>query len=406
MHILFITPYVPSRIRVRPFQLIKHLSGTHEVSLIALVCDGYERSLAADVTPYCATLDLVPLSPLQAYGNCVRALPTLTPLRVAYYQSPALVQRITEVVRQRRTDVIHGELIKVAPALRAVVAASAVPVLYDSVDCISLYLRQQWSTARRPWHKAFLYSELQKVRRYEREALAAFDQVVITSARDRDALMDLRGRLHKIQVIPNGVDTHYFAPLASPRTSDALVFCAKLDYYPNAHAIRWFCQEVLPHIWQVRPQTRLTIVGSNPPGSVLRLSADQRITVTGYVPDVRPYLGMAAVALAPLRVAAGMQNKVLEALAMEAPLVATSPACHVLNAVPDVHLLVADDARDYAAAVLRLLEDPAQGRRLGHTGRQFVERHFSWSAAADSLTDLYHAMVAAQGSQVRALAPA
>ena len=399
MRILFVTPYVPSRIRVRPLNLIKSLSASHEISLVSLLCDDYEREMAQDLADYCVSVDLVPLSKRQAYINCLAALPTPTPLRVAYYKSPDFVQSIKRVIRERAIDVVHGELIKVVPALRTVLAQEDIPFLYDSVDCISWYLQQQWSSSRNPLHKAFVYGELKKMRGYELQSLAAFNQVVITSAHDRDCLIALGVRPQRIRVVSNGVDTDYFAPPNAPRERDSLVFCAKLDYYPNSQAIVSFCREVLPLIWESRPQVRLTIVGNNPPRAVCDLNADKRITVRGYVPDIRPYLGMASVALAPLRVAAGMQNKVLEALAMGTPMVATPGSCRSLQVEHRVHLLMAEEARDYADAVLELLEDSQLARSLGSMGRAYVEQYHSWQVAAKTLGELYQSIVAMRGQR-------
>ncbi|HZU70010.1 MAG TPA: glycosyltransferase [Ktedonobacteraceae bacterium] len=389
MRVLFVTPYVPSRIRVRPFNLIKSLSSVHEISLVSLLCDEYEREMVQDVANYCASVDLVPLSKSQAYKNCLLALPTLTPLRVAYYQSPAFIARIKQVIHERHIEVVHGELIKVAPALRAMLAQENIPLLYDSVDCISWYLQQQYASARNPLKRAFIYSELQKMRRYERQSLAAFDQVIITSSHDRDCLIALGEEPSHVKVVPNGVDIEYFTPPVAPREKDSLVFCAKLDYYPNSQAILHFCREILPQIWAKRPQVRLTIAGNNPPQAVRDLSSDERITVTGYVPDIRPYLGSASVALAPLRVAAGMQNKVLEALAMGAPVVATPGSCRSLQVKHETHLLIADEPQSYAEAVLRLLEDPQLAQDLGNAGRYYVEQYHSWVAASNMLSNLY-----------------
>ena len=403
MRILFVTPYVPSRIRVRPYNLIKSLSALHEISLVSLLCNEYEREMVQDVAKYCASVDLVPLSKGQAYKNCLQALPALIPLRVAYYKSEAFVQRIKQVIRERNVDLVHGELIKVVPALRAVLARENVPLLFDSVDCISWYLQQQWHTARNPLQKAFVYTELKKMRRFEPQSLGTFDEVVITSAHDRECLIALGVGSQRIRVVPNGVDTDYFAPPNAPRERDSLVFCAKLDYYPNSQAIVSFCREVLPLIWESRPQVRLTIVGNNPPRAVCDLNADKRITVRGYVPDIRPYLGLASVALAPLRVAAGMQNKVLEALAMGTPMVATPGSCRPLQVEDGTHLLIAEDAQDYAGAVLKLLEAPQFALKLGGAGRQYVEQHHSWAAAAHTLSGLYHTLAALRGRREQVL---
>src|SRR5437588_46146 len=117
MRILFVTPYVPSRIRVRPFNLIKSLSAMHEISLVSLLVEDYERALVSEVEPYCVSVDLVSLPKWRAYANCLLALTTLTPLRVAYYRSPSFVRRIKEVIDRQNIDLVHGELIKVVPAL-------------------------------------------------------------------------------------------------------------------------------------------------------------------------------------------------------------------------------------------------------------------------------------------------
>ncbi|HZO75485.1 MAG TPA: glycosyltransferase [Ktedonobacteraceae bacterium] len=392
MRVLFVTPYVPSRIRVRPFHFIQSLAPSHEISLVSLVCDRYEEELAGQVAQYCASIELVRLPKWQAYANCLRALPSSLPLRVAYYQSPALIERVLWVIRKRKIEVVHGELIKVMPALHTVLARERVPVLYDSVDCISSYLEQQWRSSGNPLHKAFVYTELRKMRRYEQRSLRVLDQVVITSPYDRERLIALGEDGEHIQVVPNGVDTTYFAPLPVSQERDSLVFCAKMDYYPNAQAMLNFCREVLPLIWKARPGVRLTIVGNRPPQAVRELRADPRIAVTGFVPDIRPYLSRASVALAPLLVAAGIQNKVLEALAMGTPVVATPGSCRSLQVQHQRHLLIAEGAQAYANAILRLLEDPALARQLAAEGRQYVEQHYSWQAATTLLGELYQRM--------------
>jgi len=399
VRILFVTPYVPSRIRVRPLNLIKALSATHEISLVSLLVEDYELEMVKDVAPYCASVDLVPLPKWHAYANCLLALPTLTPLRIAYYRSPSFARRIKEVIRKQNIDAVHGELIKVIPALKAVLADEKIPILYDSVDCISWFLQQQLETTCNPLKKAFVYSELQKMRRYERHALVDFDQLIITTSSDREKLGILTGQAQNIEVVSNGVDIDYFAPWNEPRVADSLVFCAKLDYFPNAQAILHFCEQTLSLVWKHRPQVRLTIVGSKPPQSVQALTLDERITVTGYVPDIRPYLGTASVVIAPLLVAAGMQNKVLESLAMGMPTVATPRCSRTLGAQDGVHLLEAEDPQAFAKAIVELLDNPQLAQQMGEAGRHFVAEYYSWESAANTLNRLYSSIVNAPGRQ-------
>ena len=198
------------------------------------------------------------------------------------------MQRIKEVIHRQKIDLIHGELIKVVPALKAALAHENIPILYDSVDCNPWLLQQKIETTGNPFKKAFAYSELLRTRHYEGHELADLDQVIITGAIDRDRLEKMIDHPQSIQVVSNGVDVDYFMPLDCPRTPETLVFCAKLDYSPNAQAILYFCKCILPLVWKQQPDVRLTIVGSNPPPSVRALGSDERITVTGYVPDTRP----------------------------------------------------------------------------------------------------------------------
>jgi len=323
------------------------------------------------------------------------------PLRVAYYHSPAFARSIKKVISRQKIDVVHGELIKVVPALKDALADKQIPALFDSVDCISWYLRQTLETTRNPMKKAFIYTELLKMRRYEQKALADFDRLVISSAYDRERLGELTGAPLKIEVVSNGVDTGYFTASSDARTTDTLVFCAKLDYFPNAQAILHFCENILPLIWRKRPQACLSIVGNNPPPAVRALAADARITVTGYVPDMRPYLAKAAVALAPLLVAAGTQFKVLEALSMGAPMVTTPRCAAALGAEDEVHLLAADagEPQAFADAVIRLLDDPGYAAQLGRAGRQFVTERYSWAGSAEILKKLYDAIALAPVQQ-------
>src|SRR5438105_3533886 len=225
----------------------------HEISLVSLLVEDYEQAMIKEVEQYCVSVDLVPLPKWQAYANCLRALPTLTPIRVAYYHSPSFVRHIKQVIHRQNIDVVHGELIKVVPTLKAVLADENIPILYDAVDCISWFLQQEFETIRNPLKKAFVYSELQKMRRYEQRALLEFDQLVITSPSDRDKLAKLPGQGPPIEVVSNGVDLDYFTPWSGPQVADSLVFCAKLDYFPNAQAILHFCEQTLPLVWRDRP---------------------------------------------------------------------------------------------------------------------------------------------------------
>ena len=184
-----------------------------------------------------------------------------------------------------------------------------------------------------------------------------------------------------IHVFPNGVDAEYFrsAPeAASSYVRDRLIFTGNMSYKPNVEAVQYLVAEILPRIWSRRPGAHLYIVGMDPSPAVRRLAAGQRVIVTGRVDDIRPYFEGAAVALAPLRTARGLQNKVLEAMAMRVPVVASPQAFNGINAVADRDLLVADGPEAFSRGALLLLDDPARRERYAAAARACVEDNHNW----------------------------
>jgi polysaccharide biosynthesis protein PslH len=220
---------------------------------------------------------------------------------------------------------------------------------------------------------------------------------LVSSPEDAWALDLLRGRRHpdeaatpsSIAVVPNGVDLEYFAPQQLDRTPATLVFSGKMSYHANTAAALFLAQDIMPLVWARRPDVRLVIAGSSPPAAVQALAADRRIQVTGYLPDLRPAIAGATLAVCPLRYGVGIQNKVLEAMALATPAVVARQAARAL-AVRDRHdLLLAEQPAEYADAILTLLDDPARAARLGAAGRRYVERHHNWDTAAAQLELLY-----------------
>ncbi|GCE23463.1 glycosyltransferase family 4 protein [Dictyobacter kobayashii] len=346
MRILFVTPQVPSRMRARSFNLLKALSKKHDIALVSLLVDKYDMALLKEVEPYCASIDLVPHTKWQSQANRLRALVTRIPLSIAALRSATLIQCLKEVVQRQHIDLIHAEVITLVPALNALREEIQIPIVYDAVNCASWLLQQKLDTTHDPLKRWFIQREMQKMRQFEASRLAQFEQIIIASASDRDRLGLLMEHPHNIKVVSNCVDTDYFKPGRSrPRHTNSLIFCARLDNCSNAQAILHFCARILPLIWQAKPETCLTIVGPNPPIEVKALEADKRITVTGYVPDTRSYLDSAAVALAPLLVPTGPQFKILEALAMETPVVTTPRCSRALGTSHGQHLLVAEGPR-------------------------------------------------------------
>ncbi|NCC33191.1 MAG: glycosyltransferase, partial [Chloroflexia bacterium] len=241
---------------------------------------------------------------------------------------------------------------------------------------------------------AGIYSlvQWQKLSRYERRLLRAFDHVLVVSEQDRAALQRLvPAAASKLAVVPNGVDTARIRPGAvrGDLGSSTMVFVGALDYRPNLDALRWFTAEVLPLLRQKRRGVRLLVVG-RAPGRVVQTLASDEVELIGEVPSVAPYIDGAAVFVVPMRIGGGSRLKLLEALAMEAPVVATSMAVEGIAGLRNgTHLLIADRPAAFAEAVLRLMQDAELGRTLGAAGRDHVVDHYDWDASIAALNQLY-----------------
>jgi len=312
------------------------------------------------------------------------------PLQVAYDAAPALRAAISEQLATRRFDLLHVEFIR---ALGALPETLPLPVIWDAVDCISQLYEQGAQVGATPLLRLLGSREAHRTRAFERVQLQRFPQILVTSSRDRQALLALatadEQRLADITVLPHGVDQEYFSVYNGPRAAETLVFTGKMSFHANVAGALTLVHQILPRIWQQRPGVRVLIAGSNPPPVVRRLARDPRIQVTGSVPDLRPYLRQAQVAVSPLPYAVGIQNKILEAMASGTPVVASPGAGAGLEAVPGRDLLLAADPAAFAEAVLRVLEDRALWDTLAEHGLAYIARHHNWPRIVAQLTAVY-----------------
>ncbi|MCR4408269.1 MAG: glycosyltransferase [Anaerolineae bacterium] len=398
MRILYVTPYVPSLIRVRPYNLIRYLARRgHQVTVLALRSSDDELADAEALRAEGVEVETVFLSRRDSLLNCVRALPTRTPLQAAYCWSSAMETRLRALMAERQFDLVHVEHLRGA---HFGAAAGGVPRVYDSVDCISLLFDRTRRESPRWTSRLMAQVELGRTQRYEARLLAMYDAVLVTSRDDGVALERLGNRFNRdrrapVLVLTNGVDLDYFSPMDVPRAPESLVFSGKMSYHANVAAVLYLAQEIMPLVWARRPQATLTLVGQNPPPVIRALAADPRIQVTGYVPDIRPYLARATVSVNPICYGVGVQNKVLEAMAMATPVVTTSQACGALQVHDGEHLLVAEGADMLAWQIERVLADPALADNLGRNGRRYVETHHDWQAVTEQLEQVYQRTIEA-----------
>jgi glycosyltransferase involved in cell wall biosynthesis len=267
-------------------------------------------------------------------------------------------------------------------------------VVFDAVDCLSMLESRRRALTKNPLVKLFSWIESKKFALAEAKASHRFDRIAISSSVDRRAYPVPGAVREKIDVIPNGVDLEHFGFRQFEAQKNLLVFCAKLDYFPNEDAALHFARSVWPLLKSRRPELQLEIVGNRPPRGVRQLDGKHNIRVIASVPDVRPFLGRAWVALCPIRIRAGIQNKMLEAMALGVPLVATPVCCPGLQVEPGKHLLVADGPEQFVSAVELLLDNVTLREKLIEAGRAHVERQHEWATSIRELSNSYNAAIA------------
>lgn len=391
MRILFVVPNVPSPIRPRPFHFIRRLSQVHQVSVVCLATDDTDERFVAELRQYCRSLDVIRLPRWRSFTNCLLALFSKTSLRCAYFNCSTLRDRVRALVEDKEVDLIHVEHLKSLSMVKPVLGR--VPALFDAVDCLSMLETRRSSIAKNPFVRFFAWTESRKLARSEAEASCRFSRVLISSLVDREAYPS-PGGLENIAAVPNGVDLAHFGFRQFETQTNLLVFCAKLDYFPNEDAALYFARSIWPVLKARRPELLFEIVGSRPPKSVRRLDGKDNIRVIPSVPDVRPYLGRAGVALCPIRIRAGIQNKMLEAMALGVPLVATPVCLQGLEIEAGKHLLTADGPLQFVSAIESLLDNVPLREKLVREARAYVERQHDWADSVRALLAAYGAVMA------------
>jgi hypothetical protein len=304
-------------------------------------------------------------------------------------------------VAGREVDVVHAEHLKSMPMVEHI--AGKVPTVFDAVDCISVFEARRRRLLQNPFLRSFSRMEWGRMTRGEAKASGLFNRIVISSTVDKESYPAPSHLRHKVDMVPNGIDLEHFEFHKYQPETNLIVFCAKLDYFPNQDAAVYFVQSVWPVLLARRPQLRLEIVGSRPPRSVRRLDGKNNIQVIPSVPDVRPHLGRAWVAISPIRAQAGTQNKVLEAMALGVPVVATQMCCSGLAVEAGKHLLVADTPEEFASAVEYLLDDQLLRANIVRAARAYVERHHDCAECVKGLCQVYEEAVSDFARQVESV---
>ncbi|MGE5647751.1 MAG: glycosyltransferase [Acidobacteriota bacterium] len=371
--------------QIRTLEILRHLKRRHEIHYVAIE-DPAHPEAAAQAAEYCARAypfrHRIPPKKSVAFARMfVESWFSEMPLAVSRFHSPALGDLLRDLIRKERFD-------------RAVVDHLAPTAYFPDLEHSLLFQhnvetmiwRRHAEYAPDPLRRYYFRRQAERMFEYERRACRVAGHIVAVSGVDASTMRKLFG-VERISEIPTGVNVEYFSPPPEPVRGAELVFVGSMDWLPNIDGVAWFVREVWPAIRSRRPQTTLAIVGRTPPPKIVALAGQPNISVTGTVPDVRPYFWGSAVSIVPLRIGGGTRLKIYEAMAARSPVVSTTVGAEGLQIDPPRDIRIADAPGDFAAQCLELLENPAARAEMADRAWSMVSRNFSSGRVAERFSE-------------------
>jgi polysaccharide biosynthesis protein PslH len=366
--------------KLRAFHQIKCLARKHEVILCCTADAPVHPEAVKVLSEFCQEIHIYPLGKAGILWRMLLALFSRLPFQVCYFNSYHASRGIKSVIERHRPDRIFAQLIRTTEFVKHI---HHIPKTMDYMDAFSkgFERRKTNSNGLKRW---FFAEEAGRLVAYEHLIFDYFDKHCIISEQDKQLIY--HPDRNRIEVVPNGVDFEFFSPSGGDKDIDVL-FTGNMNYAPNEQAAERLAKSIMPLVWAQRPDAKLMIAGADPTRKVLNL-ADTRVIVTGRIPDIREAYSRSRVFAAPMQMGTGLQNKLLEAMAMELPCITTSVANNALGATPDRQVLIARTDEDCANHILHLLNDETINRELATAGRAFVHSLYSWSAQTVKLEKL------------------
>lgn len=363
--------------QIRALYMLRHLHAAgNDVTLCSLVRSSTDVRGAAELADERLRIETAKVSNAVQSLKMLALLPTPTPASFGYFHSWALARRVDRLLRSEQWDLIVAHCSSMAPYVRN---AGNIPRLLDFADMDSQKWREYGVTKKFP--ATIVYTlEAMKLERSERLMSERFDFCTAISPNELSTLRALAPGCTS-DWFPNGVDLEYFRPHSGSHDPNLLVFIGRMNYFPNEEAVLWFCSNVWKKLRARNNRLRFRIVGAKPTRAVARLAKVPGVEVTGFVDDVRKEVIHAAVSVAPLRIARGMQNKVLESMAMGIPVVTNKRVASGLGFGADSPVRVAEDSDEYVSQIESIIADPRERSRLSQASRRAVEEDYSWQKA-------------------------
>ena len=369
--------------KLRAFHQIKELSKTNEIILCALnpVRKLDKQKAFSALQPYCRSINFLDIPVTGRIWNIFLALLSNRPLQSGYFWNKRVAKKVKALVSEYQPDHIYCQLIRTAEYVKDI----PVPKTIDYQDVFSYGMKRRSEKASLIYRTIYKL-EYKRLLEFEKKVFDIFDNKTIISIPDRN-LMPVREK-EKIVVVLNGVDQDFFYPIKAEKKYE-LVFTGNMAYPPNVDAAEYLANEIMPLVWKERPEARLLLAGASPDRRVLALKAD-RITVSGWMDDIRDSYASAKVFIAPMRIGTGLQNKLLEAMSMKIPSITTPLANDALQAKNEKEILIGKTAEDLSKQIFRLLSDEVIYKTLEENGYIFVKNNYSWDEATEVLNKVIH----------------
>jgi sugar transferase (PEP-CTERM/EpsH1 system associated) len=384
MKLLVIVSRVPYPLdkgdKLRAYNQIKELSKRHQIILFALNDAKLDAESMDELKKYCVAITIFPLSRLMIFWNLVRSFFNGMPFQVGYFYSKKAQQKVNILIEKHKPDHIYCQLIRTAEYAKT----SHLPKTLDYMDVFSKGIERRLEKDAF-YMKPILKMEYNRLMKYEAAVFDAFTNKVIISEQDRAFIPHFNK--DAINVISNGIDTQFFRPLIKEKEFE-LLFNGNMNYPPNIESAEFLVNKIMPLVWAKMPNVRLLLSGTSPNEKVVALSSD-KVIVSGWVNDVRDNYAKSKLLVAPMQISIGLQNKLLEAMAMQLPCITSSLANNALKAKHLDQIIVADSPEDYAKHILELLTDEAKAAKIAMNGYNYVIHNFNWSATALQLSNLF-----------------
>jgi len=366
--------------KLRAFHQIRVLSAHHEITLCALNEGPVHPEAIRILGQFCKRIEIIPIRKPGMVWNVIKAFFNGNPIQAGYFYRSIAKGKVNRLIRQTKPDHIFCQLIRVSEYVRHI----PVPKTLDYQDVFSKGMQRRLESS--PWWKKLFFNfEYKRLLKYENAIFNDFDHRTIISIPDRDLIP--HPERYKIVVIPNGVDHTYFSPIERPKLYD-LVFTGNMGYPPNVDAAEYLADRIFPLVTKVQPYARLLIAGATPHAKVSALRSDS-VAVSGWVIDIRESYASSRIFIAPMRIGTGLQNKLLEAMSMKLPCITSPLANSALGAKEDEEILVGSDPAEYAAHIIRLLNDRKLAETIAENGYRFVKNNYDWEKSTEMLEKLF-----------------